>query len=103
MEIITFQELKVDKRVHDYTLKDESYRVIPKGERRGTIAVAEADFYNDGLWDLYVARTASGELQWLRHILKNNAHDLLLWNEQGTRYVLGQELLPEEVKHASFS
>lgn len=103
MEIITFQELKVYKRVRDYTLQDVSDKVLPQVERRGTIAVAEADFNNDGLWDLYVARTARGELQWLRHILKNNADDMVLWNDRGTRYVLRQNVLPDEVKHASFS
>lgn len=108
MEIVTFQRLRMYARVRDYTLSDITTEVLPsKIDFRGTIAVAEADFDNDGWWDLYAARTARGELKWLRNQFRADdvdaAQDFVLWNDRGSRYVLRQELVPSEVKTNSFS
>lgn len=108
MEIVTFQRLRIYERVRDFTLSEITTEVFPlKVDFRGTMAVAEADFDNDGWWDLYAARTAKGELKWLTNQYRNGprdaAQDLVLWNDRGSRYVLRQEFLPAEVRVNSFS
>lgn len=84
MELVSFQILCVHKLVEDFHLKDISDRVLPPEiMRMATVAVAELDFDNDGLWDLYIARTTTGDLSWQR---RHRRDDYLLRNVGG-RYV----------------
>lgn len=77
-------------------LEDVSSRVFPSsfsGIGRGkhglvrVSAVAEADFNNDGLWDLYIARTSSGEFT-LDDIPSNDGSlsDALLFGSRNGMY-----------------
>lgn len=57
--------------------------LLPKQDNRGTIAVAEFDFDNDEYFDLYIARTSSGNLQWVPN---SDNQDRLFMNMGGKHY-----------------
>lgn len=81
MEVASFHDLMIFKVVRPFELEDMSQPVLPDHlDYRGTVAVAELDFDNDGRWDLYVARTRTGDLQWLPHGMYS---DYLLRNVGG--------------------
>lgn len=85
VELITWQNLKMYKwPLVPFQLLDITDKVFPVdlNEIRGVIGVSELDFDNDGLWDLYIARTNTGELKWLNGILRNT-NDILLKNIGG--------------------
>lgn len=88
MELITYEQLRIYKNTSPYRLTDVSARVLPKAIMpiRSVVAVAELDFDNDGLMDLYVARTSTGDLKWVRSLLSKGPSDYLLRNVGG-RYV----------------
>ena len=84
MELISFQNLTVFKLTAPFHFKDISDSVLPSHiPRAGVIAVAELDFDNDGDFDLYVARTNTTDLSWVK---EPHFHDLLLENRDG-KYV----------------
>lgn len=89
MEIVCYHDLRVYRRTKPFILHDISKQVLPNGLlRTGTVAVAELDYDNDGRFDLYVARTNTGDLRWLqrRERLSPHQRDYLLRNVGG-RYV----------------
>lgn len=84
LELVTFQDLRI------YGVKTKAFQLdllndalLPKFNYRGTIAVAEFDFDNDGYFYLYIARTSSGDYNWLRKI---DNQDRLLKNMGGKYY-----------------
>lgn len=83
MELLTMHNLRVYKNTGFFALQEITGRVLPRLDYRGTVAIAELDYNNDGLWDLYVARTDSGDLHWVAGSTQN---DYLLKNVGG-RYV----------------
>lgn len=83
-EVISFHDLKIHKVVDDFTLKDISKTWLPQGvDFKGTSAVSAFDYNNDGLVDLYVARTNTGLLSWKKG---GAIHDYLLKNT-GSRFL----------------
>lgn len=77
-EVISFQDLRIYKVVGEFTLKDISKTWLPSGvDLSGTRAVSAFDYNNDGLLDLYVARTNTGPLKWKK---RPNVDDYLLKN-----------------------
>lgn len=85
MDVLSFENLNMYKVTGFFQLTDVSATVFPAGlSMRGTVAIAELDFDNDGLWDLYVCRTTTGDLKWLPK--DSQYHDLLLRNVGG-KYV----------------
>lgn len=84
VELLSFPTLKVFKNSAPFTLVDTSASVLPRGvDVRGTIAVAELDFDNDGLWDIYIARTNTADLKWV----KSSDMDDRLFRNIGGRYM----------------
>ncbi|PXF49870.1 hypothetical protein BWQ96_00030 [Gracilariopsis chorda] len=84
MEVVTYWKLRVWRMNKPYSFVEISDKVLPPGiDRNGVVAVAELDYDNDGDFDLYVARTKSGDLKWQRG---NVFNDYLLENRNG-RYV----------------
>lgn len=84
VELLSFHDLRVYKNSGFFNLKEITDNVLPRLDYRGTVAVAELDYNNDGLWDLYIARTDSGDLGWLQG---SSMNDYLLKNVNGKRYV----------------
>lgn len=81
MELLSFHDLRVYRVTAPYTLEDKSDTILPPGiSFHGTVAVAELDYDNDGKWDLYIARTVSGDMHWIR---SSNMNDILLRNVGG--------------------
>ncbi|CAN8064483.1 unnamed protein product [Agarophyton chilense] len=84
MEIVSYWKLKMWKVVRPYAFREISDDVFPPDIlRSGVVAVAELDYDNDGDFDLYVARTKSGDLKW---VPGNDFNDYLLENRNG-KYV----------------
>lgn len=65
------------------TFIDITHLVLPRHLHNimGVVAVSEADYDNDGHFDLYIARTNTSDLSWLNP--KHPVHDLLLRNVGG--------------------
>lgn len=83
VELVSFQHLKVHAVSGGFRLRDVSSSVLPAGlDFRGVVAVAELDYDNDGRWDLYVARTTTGDLKWLQ----GRSHDDYLLRNVGGHY-----------------
>lgn len=81
VELITFFNLRVHAIRHRaFQLDDITEKVLPKLDYSGTIAVAEFDFDNDGLFDLYICRSNKGSLEWIR---SKDIQDRLLKNMGG--------------------
>lgn len=84
MEIISYFSLRIYKMFGTYDFRDVSSSVFPEGlVFSGTIAVAELDFDNDGMWDLYIARTNTGNLRYLKKGRNPHQRDYLLRNVGG--------------------
>lgn len=82
MDVLSYQDLRMYEVTGYFQLTDITSSVFPQGlPLRGTVAVAELDFDNDGLWDLYVCRTRTGDLKWLPD--KVEYTDYLLHNVDG--------------------
>lgn len=86
MDLLSFQHLRVYSVTGYFKLTDVTDRVIPEEliPMRGVVAIVELDFDNDGLWDLYICRTRTGDLWWLP---KNIHYDDVLLRNVGGRYV----------------
>lgn len=88
MELASFQDFKVYKVQYYFGLVDITYRVIPRYlDVRGVVAVAELDYNNDGMMDLYLARSSTVDLKWLRRSIGAEPSDILLRNVGRGRYV----------------
>lgn len=84
VELLSFHELRMYRVVGLFAVRDVSTLVLPDNiDLRGVVGVAELDFDNDGRFDLYIARTASGDLGW---VPVADLQDRLLRNVGG-RYV----------------
>lgn len=87
MEVLSYHELRMHRRVADFDLRDVTSVVFPPGlALSGTVSVAELDFDNDGLWDLYVARTNTGNNAWLRGNMRNPHQRDYLFRNVGGQY-----------------
>lgn len=66
MEVaVHYGEFSVYELVAPFMFTDITKKILPSGiERHGVVAIAELDYDNDGDFDLYVARTKSGDLKW---------------------------------------
>lgn len=85
MDVLSYHDLRLYKITGYFQLQDITASAFPPGmEMRGTVAIAELDFDNDGQWDLYVCRTRTGDLKWLSNTVQYT--DYLLRNVGG-RYV----------------
>lgn len=85
IDLVAFQNLSFHRVIADFKLRDITSRLLPRDvQRHGVVAVAVLDYNNDGRWDLYVARTYSGDLSWLRD--KMHLDDYLL-ESRGDRFV----------------
>lgn len=85
MEVMSYQNLRYYRRNGVYSLQDVTSTVLPIKSYLGTSALSELDFDNDGMWDIYVARSNRGELKWRRDTL--DIDDRLLRNINGTHYI----------------
>ncbi|CAN8073649.1 unnamed protein product [Agarophyton chilense] len=84
MEVITYWDLRMWRLVAPFKFEEITGEVFPGGmKRKGVVSVAEIDFDNDGDFDLYVARTKSGDLSWQSGSV---FEDYLLENRNGVYY-----------------
>lgn len=80
-EIVSFYQLSMYRVVGDFKVDDITARVFPRGlDLSGVTSVAELDYDNDGLWDLYIARANVGPLKW---VTQDTSRDYLLRNVGG--------------------
>lgn len=85
MDVLCYEDLRVYKVTNFFQLTDLTSQVLPTGLAvHGTVSIAELDFDNDGLWDLYVCRTRTGDLSWLP---SNVPYTDILLRNVGGRYV----------------
>lgn len=97
VEVVTFQSLRFYQLMRAFVLRDVTRIVMrtsrntdssnnSQGELLGVAAVAELDIDNDGRWDLYLARSVTGDLRWVgRYIQRKTLPDILLHNVGGER------------------
>lgn len=97
VEVVTFQSLRFYQVMRPFVLRDVTRIVMrtsrntdssnnPQGELLGVAAVAELDIDNDGRWDLYLARSVTGDLRWVgRYIQRKSLPDILLQNFGGVK------------------
>lgn len=79
VEILTMHDLRAYKVTGPMQLRDISSSVFPSDMLRyGVVAVAELDFNNDGVMDLYVARSGASNLAYLNAQGNTPLHDVLL-------------------------
>lgn len=100
MELISFQDLKVHKLVSDFHFKDITAKVLPYKKfyfaYQGITSVCEFDFNNDGKMDLFLTRSGTDDLIWLRPHITRNPPDYLLQNVGGKyRDVSKRAKIPE--------
>lgn len=90
MELVSFHELMIFKISNSFIVSDITQNVLPTDlDFRGTVAIAELDFDNDGRWDLYIARTKTGDLGWLPD---GEYRDYLLHNVGGNFVDVSKEV-----------
>lgn len=112
MEVLIFEEFRMYNLTSDYKFKEISKQVrIPvdhSGKRgsksrylRAVSSMAEIDYNNDGLWDLYLTRSSKGDLRWLSDYLAafNSPADVLLKNIGG---VYEDITMPNELAGSNF-
>lgn len=89
LEIVSFKTFSIWRLVRDFTLEDVTASLLPSrpgaaGNRYvGTAGVAELDYDNDGWWDLFLTRSPTAQLYWVK---KRPIHDALLHNVNGRGY-----------------
>lgn len=87
VELFSMHNLTVYRLTTTFTMQDVTYFVLPRGlDYTATVAIAELDYNNDGLFDLYIARSNTGDLDWLPRLTGPGYTDYLLRNVGG-RYV----------------
>lgn len=77
------------KLVADFALREVTDFVMPRDSSKfyfGVMGAVEFDFDNDGHFDLFLTRSATGHHSWLRR-RKTNLHDSLLRNVAGKHYI----------------
>lgn len=89
MELVAYHHLRIFRLVAPFSFADISSSVLPPTlPRDGVAAIAEIDYDNDGDFDLYIARTDTGNLHWLR---KGPYYDILLENRGGKYYDVSEK------------
>lgn len=89
MDVLRLRDLQIYSVVGFFKFKDITKTVLPKhepGEFDGISAVAEADFNNDGIMDLYLARCARGDLSYRARLKGLDISDILLFGTRTGRY-----------------
>lgn len=89
MDILRLRDLQIYAVVGYFKFKDITKAVLPKhkpGDFDGVSAVAEADFNNDGIMDVYIARCARGDLSYRARIRGLDISDILLFGTRSGRY-----------------
>lgn len=86
MEVLSYQHLRAYNVTGYFTLNEVTNTILPPqlNPMRGVVAVIELDYDNDGLWDLYICRSRTGDLYWLPD---NIRYDDILLRNVGGRYV----------------
>lgn len=85
VELITFPFITMFQITAYFRVYDISDTVFPSDmDRRGVRAIAELDYDNDGRMDLYIARTVTNDLRWMRRQLGTEPDDILLRNVGGS-------------------
>lgn len=92
MDIIGIRDLTLYGVGGQFQLRDISRNILPKlggnmEDTGGCSAIAEGDFNNDGLWDLYVARSSAGDLRWRQGNKYFNHNDYLLYGQRNGKYI----------------
>lgn len=87
IDVLSLRKLRIYAVVGYFRFADISSKVLPKDFETvldGVSAIAEADFNNDGLMDIYVARCSKGDLSFRgKHA---NISDYLLFGSRDGRY-----------------
>lgn len=79
MEIVTMHKLCILRVVADFELKDVTRPLIPNSvPLYGATAIAELDFDNDGRMDLFIARSARSDLEFVGRNKRRSFQDFLL-------------------------
>lgn len=91
MDVLALHECRIYQVVANYKLKDISKSVFPDWgldePLHGVSSMAEADFNNDGVWDLYLARATTGSLSWLNGNRRGgNISDILMLGTRAGKY-----------------
>lgn len=89
MEVMLLDHLSMWKLVSDFSFTDISLDVFPdySSERYdGTWAISDFDLDNDGRWDLFITRSATGHHSWYASDPSVFMCDVLLRNVDGQRY-----------------
>lgn len=95
VDVLELQPLTMLNASNPWTLDDVSFQVFPKwdgssvkaGKLLGVSGVAEADFNNDGIWDLYLARSSTGDMSWRhRRPGEPDINDFLLFGSSNGTY-----------------
>lgn len=71
IDLIAFQRLQIYRLANDFTLRDMTKQLLPPlstYQQDGVVAVSILDYDNDGKWDMYVARTNTGDLKWIKRM-----------------------------------
>lgn len=86
-DIVSWPELSFF-RIDGSVARDVTDKVLPPSvSREAVVAVAELDFDGDGHLDLYIARTTTGDLKWLKRTRRKvDYSDTLLKNDGNGAY-----------------
>lgn len=105
IDVLGLHECRVYRLTAPFKLTDITTSVFPDWgldePLHAVVSVAEADFNNDGVWDLYLARTTTGSLEWLSETNRvSNTSDILMFGRREGKYrdVSRQARIPKGVQ-----
>lgn len=71
MELFLFNDLKIYEVVSFLVVTDETSRALRRSlEKRVVASVAELDYNNDAMMDLYIPRATAPDLKWIRKLAR---------------------------------